>query len=210
MRSFAFFCSIWTKSSTPNALCLALCVAQRAARAGLDERRQAPSRSQRGPLHPTIQRCTRIPLIARCVLRVCRLSLSSTRLDSLIALSRDRHLHSRSRLQQSRLVVTEILRLSEAQERAACIEKWIQVAEVCRLLRNLNGVLEVCAALTNSAVFRLKLSWERVSKQVRVALSMRGTLSCPARLFGVARERVPSFACRVPNAGGHRRPALCL
>lgn len=81
-----------------------------------------------------------------------------------------------SRSQQSRLVVTEILRRAEAHERAVCIEKWIQVAEVCRLLRNLNGVLEVCAALMNSAVFRLKLSWERVSKQVR--LRARAALTC--------------------------------
>ena len=80
-------------------------------------------------------------------------------------------------------------RRSEAHERAACIDKWIQVADECRLVRNLNGVLEVCAALMNSAVFRLKLSWERVSKQVRLRLQSQVAVR-------LAFARTFSFACR--------------
>ena len=45
-------------------------------------------------------------------------------------------------------------------------EKWAAVADICRCLHNFNGVLQVCAAFTNSAVFRLKDTWKRISKTV--------------------------------------------
>ena len=45
-------------------------------------------------------------------------------------------------------------------------EKWTAVADICRCLHNFNGVLQICAAFTNSSVFRLKDTWKRVSKTV--------------------------------------------
>ena len=45
-------------------------------------------------------------------------------------------------------------------------EKWAAVADICRCLHNFNGVLQVCAAFTNSSVFRLKDTWKRISKTV--------------------------------------------
>ena len=47
------------------------------------------------------------------------------------------------------------------------VEKWAAVADICRCLHNFNGVLQVCAAFTNSSVFRLKKTWERIGKSVR-------------------------------------------
>ena len=38
------------------------------------------------------------------------------------------------------------------------------MADICRCLHNFNGVLQVCAAFTNSSVFRLKETWKRISK----------------------------------------------
>lgn len=64
----------------------------------------------------------------------------------------------------SRLVVSEILRTPEMSKRVAVIEKWAAVADICRCLHNFNGVLQICAAFMNSSVFRLKKTWERVSK----------------------------------------------
>lgn len=50
--------------------------------------------------------------------------------------------------------------------RIAAIEKWIAVADICRCLHNFNGVLQVCAAFTNTAVFRLRKTWDKVPKTV--------------------------------------------
>lgn len=54
------------------------------------------------------------------------------------------------------------------QARIAAIEKWTAVADICRCLHNFNGVLQVCAAFTNAAVFRLKKTWDKVPKTVCV------------------------------------------
>ena len=48
------------------------------------------------------------------------------------------------------------------------LEKWTAVADICRCLHNFNGVLQICAAFTNSSVFRLKDTWKRVSKTVDI------------------------------------------
>ena len=66
----------------------------------------------------------------------------------------------------SRLVVSEILTQSCVTTRVQAIEKWTAVADICRCLHNFNGVLQICAAFTNSAVFRLKNAWNRASKSV--------------------------------------------
>lgn len=56
------------------------------------------------------------------------------------------------------------------QARVAAIEKWTAVADICRCLHNFNGVLQVCAAFTNAAVFRLKKTWDKVPKSVMYSL----------------------------------------
>lgn len=66
----------------------------------------------------------------------------------------------------SQLVVSEIIRRSNMQARVGAIEKWAAVADISRVLHNYNGVLQICAAFTNSSVYRLKKTWEKVSKTV--------------------------------------------
>lgn len=66
----------------------------------------------------------------------------------------------------SRLVASEILRQPEQNARITVIEKWAAVADISRCLHNFNGVLQICSAFTNSAVYRLKKTWEKVSKTV--------------------------------------------
>lgn len=70
----------------------------------------------------------------------------------------------------SQLVVSEIVRRSTIQDRVAAIEKWAAVADISRVLHNYNGVLQICAAFTNSSVYRLKKTWEKVSKTVNMKL----------------------------------------
>ena len=66
----------------------------------------------------------------------------------------------------SRLIVSEIVTQPYVSTRVQVIEKWVAVADICRCLHNLNGVLQICAAFTNSSVFRLKNTWNRVAKSV--------------------------------------------
>ncbi|XP_020280338.1 ras-specific guanine nucleotide-releasing factor 2-like isoform X2 [Pseudomyrmex gracilis] len=67
----------------------------------------------------------------------------------------------------SELVVSEIIRRSNMSARVAAIEKWAAVADINRVLHNYNGVLQICAAFTNSSVYRLKKTWEKVSKTTK-------------------------------------------
>ncbi|XP_024946979.1 ras-specific guanine nucleotide-releasing factor 2 isoform X3 [Cephus cinctus] len=67
----------------------------------------------------------------------------------------------------SQLVVSEIVRRSNMSARVAAIEKWAAVADISRVLHNYNGVLQICAAFTNSSVYRLKKTWEKVSKTTK-------------------------------------------
>ena len=57
------------------------------------------------------------------------------------------------------------------QERVACIEKWAAIADICRCMHNYNGVLQICAAFVNSSVYRLKKTWEKLSKQVEFTVT---------------------------------------
>ncbi|XP_050664764.1 ras-specific guanine nucleotide-releasing factor 1-like [Leptidea sinapis] len=84
----------------------------------------------------------------------------------------------------SSLVISEILKrvpcpgardLHERQEhalkcRVAAIEKWAAVADIARCLHNFNGVLQICAAISNTSIFRLKKTWEKVSKTSKQTL----------------------------------------
>lgn len=67
----------------------------------------------------------------------------------------------------SQLVVSEIIRRSAMSSRVLTIEKWAAVADINRVLHNYNGVLQICAAFTNSSVYRLKKTWDRVSKTTK-------------------------------------------
>jgi Ras-specific guanine nucleotide-releasing factor 1 len=85
-----------------------------------------------------------------------------------------------------RLVITEILTQSSVNGRIQCIEKWSKffqrrisysiiclatVADICRYLRNFNGVLQIMAAFVNSSIYRLKQTWDRISKQNRQVIN---------------------------------------
>ena len=71
-------------------------------------------------------------------------------------------------MQVSRLVVSEVVGRQNMPDRVACIEKWAAIADICRCMHNYNGVLQICAAFVNSSVYRLKKTWEKLSKQVKI------------------------------------------
>ncbi|XP_035709519.1 ras-specific guanine nucleotide-releasing factor 2-like isoform X3 [Folsomia candida] len=70
----------------------------------------------------------------------------------------------------SRLVVSEVIRQPNQTGRLQAMEKWVAVGDICRVLHNFNGVLQICAAFTNSAVYRLKKTYEKLSKTTKGTL----------------------------------------
>lgn len=66
----------------------------------------------------------------------------------------------------SQLVVSEILNSRDLAERVSKLEKWTTIANICRFLKNFNGVLQIMSAFASSSVFRLKETWAQLSKHV--------------------------------------------
>lgn len=66
----------------------------------------------------------------------------------------------------SNLVASQIMSHTDVGSRSSSIEKWVAVADICRCLNNYNGVLEITSALNRSAIYRLKKTWAKISKQV--------------------------------------------
>ncbi|KAK1345144.1 hypothetical protein QTO34_013852 [Cnephaeus nilssonii] len=66
----------------------------------------------------------------------------------------------------SNLVASQIMNYADISSRANAIEKWVAVADICRCLHNYNGMLEITSALNRTAIYRLKKTWAKVSKQI--------------------------------------------
>ena len=66
----------------------------------------------------------------------------------------------------SNLIVTDAITQPNQTARIACMEKWAAVGDICRVLHNFNGVMQVCSAFNNAALFRLKKTYDKMSKTV--------------------------------------------
>ena len=66
----------------------------------------------------------------------------------------------------SQLVVSEIVSSVTFDQRLEKLEKWITIANICRFLKNYNGVLQIMSAFATTSVFRLKKTWDKLSKTV--------------------------------------------
>ncbi|XP_046966923.1 ras-specific guanine nucleotide-releasing factor 1-like [Vanessa cardui] len=88
----------------------------------------------------------------------------------------------------SNLVISEILKKYTLTGRVAAIEKWAAVADIARCLHNFNGVLQVCAALSNTSIFRLKKTWDKVSKTSKQTIERMQTLTSSECRFRVLRD----------------------
>ncbi|CAH6787512.1 Rasgrf2 [Phodopus roborovskii] len=84
--------------------------------------------------------------------------------------------------EMSNLVASQIMNYADVSSRANAIEKWVAVADICRCLHNYNGVLEITAALNRSAIYRLKKTWAKVSKQTKALMDkLQKTVSSEGR-----------------------------
>ncbi|XP_066129783.1 ras-specific guanine nucleotide-releasing factor 2 isoform X1 [Saccopteryx bilineata] len=82
----------------------------------------------------------------------------------------------------SNLVASQIMNYADVSSRASAIEKWVAVADICRCLHNYNGVLEITSALNRSAIYRLKKTWAKVSKQTKALMDkLQKTVSSEGR-----------------------------
>ncbi|XP_056395345.1 ras-specific guanine nucleotide-releasing factor 2 isoform X3 [Hyla sarda] len=97
----------------------------------------------------------------------------------------------------SNLVASEIMSHSDITSRASSIEKWVVVADICRCMHNYNGVLEITSALNRSAIYRLKKTWAKVSKQTKALMDkLQKTVSSEGR-FKNLRETLKN--CNPPS-----------
>ncbi|KAK3539077.1 hypothetical protein QTP86_023521 [Hemibagrus guttatus] len=82
----------------------------------------------------------------------------------------------------SNLVASQIMSHTDVGSRSNSIEKWVAVADICRCLNNYNGVLEITSALNRSAIYRLKKTWSKISKQTRALMDkLQKTVSSEGR-----------------------------
>ncbi|XP_075036164.1 ras-specific guanine nucleotide-releasing factor 2 [Mixophyes fleayi] len=97
----------------------------------------------------------------------------------------------------SNLVASEIMSHPDITSRACSIEKWVVVADICRCMHNYNGVLEITSALNRSAIYRLKKTWAKVSKQTKALMDkLQKTVSSEGR-FKNLRETLKN--CNPPS-----------
>ncbi|XP_032966393.1 ras-specific guanine nucleotide-releasing factor 2 isoform X2 [Rhinolophus ferrumequinum] len=97
----------------------------------------------------------------------------------------------------SNLVASQIMNYTDVSSRANAIEKWVAVADICRCLHNYNGVLEITSALNRSAIYRLKKTWAKVSKQTKALMDkLQKTVSSEGR-FKNLRETLKN--CNPPT-----------
>lgn len=69
-------------------------------------------------------------------------------------------------IKMSQLVVTEIITSTNHAQRLEKLEKWTTIANICKFLKNFNGVLQIMSAFASTSVFRLKKTWDKLSKNV--------------------------------------------
>ncbi|CAF0754244.1 unnamed protein product [Brachionus calyciflorus] len=66
--------------------------------------------------------------------------------------------------EMSQLVVSEIIMSANHSQRLEKLEKWTTIANICKFLKNFNGVLQIMSAFASTSVFRLKSIWDKLSK----------------------------------------------
>jgi hypothetical protein len=59
-------------------------------------------------------------------------------------------------------VATEIVKTEKLADRVSVMKKFIIIAEKCREIGNFNAIMEILAGLQNSAIYRLKKTWEKL------------------------------------------------
>lgn len=67
-------------------------------------------------------------------------------------------------------VASSIVMCNDIKKRVTMVKRFVKLAEVCRDLRNFSTLMAVLAGLNNSAVRRLKLTWQGVNETTKQSL----------------------------------------
>ncbi|KAJ2962862.1 hypothetical protein NQZ79_g2056 [Umbelopsis isabellina] len=89
-------------------------------------------------------------------------------------------------------VTDSILSQTEIKKRCAIIKHWVQVAEKCRILNNFNTCMAILSAFDNSAIGRLKRTWDSVSARTMQTLAYIRKLMGANKNFNEYREIIHS------------------
>lgn len=90
-------------------------------------------------------------------------------------------------------VSDEILSQSEVKKRSTLIKYWVNVAERCRVFNNFNTCMAILSAFDNSAVGRLKRTWEVVGARTNHIVSQIRKLMGANRNFNQYRLLIHSI-----------------
>ncbi|XP_022410308.1 ras-specific guanine nucleotide-releasing factor 1 isoform X2 [Delphinapterus leucas] len=108
----------------------------------------------------------------------------------------------------SNLIASEIIRNEDINARVSAIEKWVAVADICRCLHNYNAVLEITSSMNRSAIFRLKKTWLKVSKQTKTLIDKLQKLVSSEGRFKNLREALKNLN-RMPAEGAQGPGSHC-
>ncbi|KAG2189367.1 hypothetical protein INT44_004509 [Umbelopsis vinacea] len=89
-------------------------------------------------------------------------------------------------------VTDSILSQTEIKKRCAIIKHWVQVAEKCRILNNFNTCMAILSAFDNSAIGRLRRTWDSVSARTMQTLAYIRKLMGANKNFNEYREIIHS------------------
>ncbi|CAF0947101.1 unnamed protein product [Rotaria sordida] len=85
-------------------------------------------------------------------------------------------------------VVTEICLTPTSGKRVQLLRKFIKIASYCKEFRNLNAFFAIMMGLSNIAVSRLSLTWERLPSKIKRMFSEFETLMDPSRNHRIYRS----------------------
>ncbi|CAF4081259.1 unnamed protein product [Rotaria sordida] len=85
-------------------------------------------------------------------------------------------------------VVTEICLTPTSGKRVQLLRKFIKIASYCKEFRNLNAFFAIMMGLSNIAVSRLSLTWERLPNKIKRMFSEFETLMDPSRNHRIYRS----------------------
>jgi len=75
-------------------------------------------------------------------------------------------------------VASEVVKCKDLPSRIQCLKHFIDMADYCQQLNNINGCMEIVSGLQSSSVFRLKQTWGGLDKQhTKMFDELRGVMS---------------------------------
>ncbi|XP_069861203.1 uncharacterized protein [Dipodomys merriami] len=85
----------------------------------------------------------------------------------------------------------------KAPDRARVVEHWIQGAAACRDLRNFSSLHAIISALQSTAIFRLKTTWQEVSRDSLHTFHKLEKFTSPEKNYSKSRELLQKESCKL-------------